>query len=128
MMSSVEARCINQGNAIYEFPSLAVFACDGIQRKIKFFYCVECTPISEPVLSIKLHRVHISARELCSLCLSFRFGLVEIAKIESMPLAANVVSDSEIYPARLSIAVDFHDRRAAFYENRESVSLHVFGA
>ena len=93
-----------------------------------FSYGFHRSAINQSILPRDLHCVHVTARELCSLCLGFRFGLVEIAKIESMPLATNVVSDAEIYPARFSITVDFDNRRPAFNDNGESDSFHVFGA
>src|SRR5215472_13513272 len=93
-----------------------------------FFYGIHRSAINQSILPRHLHCVHIAPRELRGLRLGFRLGLVEIAKIEPMPLAANMVSDSEIYPTRLSITVDLYDGRAAFHNNRKSVSFHVFGA
>src|SRR6516165_4141601 len=93
-----------------------------------FFYGFYRSAINQSVFPRDLHCVHVAPRKLGGLRLSFRLGLVEIAKIESMPLAANVVGDSEIYPARLSITVDFDDRGPAFNDNGKSNSFHVFGA
>ena len=52
-------------------------------------------PVHQPVASRQLHRVHIAMGKLCGLCFGFRFGFLNIRKIQPMALASNMVSSNK---------------------------------
>ena len=82
--------------------------CAGrIERHAMFPDGLNGAPVHQPGGSRQLHRVHIATGKLCGLCFGFRFGLLNIRKIQPMALASNMVSDPEICAARFSITVDF---------------------
>src|SRR5262249_54709316 len=95
----------------------------SVQRRSVLFHCFNRAPVNYPIFSRQLHSVNVAARQLRRLRFGFTGCFSKIVEMQPVTFPADVVGNAVIRAGGFSITINFHDRRAAFYNDWESDSF-----